>query len=134
MVPIPENEHCWLKEIAKAYIDALDTVPIAEIASKKIKQKDLFHLAPAITIKFRGMKRTKRLLDKVTEGALASYIANEESHKESLASPIISFAFCYLASHYALGLVTDENVGILMNAIESDPVKLQKMIINGSNE
>ncbi len=132
MVLIPENEHGWLKEIAKAYIDALDTVPIAEIIGEKMKQKDLFHLAPAASIKLRGMKGTKKLLDKVTKGALASYITNEESHKESLASPVISFAFCYLASHYVLGLVNEEKVGILMNAIESDPNKLHKMIIHGS--
>ena len=80
MVPIPKNEDGWLKEIAKAYIDALDTIPFAESIGERIEQKDLFHLAPVITIKFRGMKRSEKLLDKITKGALASYIANEESH------------------------------------------------------
>ena len=130
MVPIPKNENGWLKEIAKAYIDALDTIPFAESIGERIEQKDLFHLAPVITIKFRGMKRSEKLLDKITKGALASYIANEESHKESLESPIIRFAFCYLASHYVLDLVNDETLGVLMDAIESDPFKLQEMIFH----
>jgi len=109
-------------------------VPIAEIIGEKMKQEDLFHLAPAVTIKFRGIQLSKKLLEKVTEGALASYIANEETHKESIASPMISFAFCYLASHYVLGLVNEEKVEALMDAIESDPGKLQDMIFQGSNE
>jgi len=104
---------------------------MADIVSHKIEEKDLYHLAPAISIKFRGIKKTKKLLDKVTEGALSSYIANEEAHRELLSSPINSFAFCYLACHYALGVLSDDKIQAVMNAIESDPGRLQRLMIEG---
>lgn len=130
-IPVPRTVNAWLKEIVRAYCDALETVPIADIVSHKIEEKDLYHLAPAISIKFRGIKRTKKLLDKITGGALSSYIANEEAHRELLLSPIIGFAFCYLASHYALGLLSDDKIQAVMMAIESDPGMLQRLMIEG---
>ncbi|MBW2311322.1 MAG: hypothetical protein JRF35_09650 [Deltaproteobacteria bacterium] len=53
---IPESPESWLGEIARAYIDALETLPFGELAGEKIEPKDLFHLGPAICLKFRGIK------------------------------------------------------------------------------
>ena len=51
---IPETPESWLEEIARAYLDALETLPFSELAGQKIEPKDLFHLGPAICLKFRG--------------------------------------------------------------------------------
>jgi hypothetical protein len=123
----------WLREIAVAYVDALETIPFSKIINEEIHQHDLFHLAPLITLKMRGIKRTKKLQKRVTEAALASYVVNQEDHKDALSSPIISFSFCYLASHYVLDLVSEESVEEVMTVIEKHPERLEKALMKHGN-
>ena len=56
---IPSTEKGWLEEISKAYLDACDTIPFGKFVDQKINPEDLFHLGPAVCLKFRGMKKTK---------------------------------------------------------------------------
>jgi hypothetical protein len=53
-------------------------------------------------------------LKRATDAALASYVANRDTHKSELDNPAVAFAFCYLASHYGLGLLRGAAVERIM--------------------
>ena len=80
-----------------------------------------FHLGPVTALKFRGMRRSKRALREITEAALASYVATASEGSGSLTDPRVAFAFTYLTSHFALNLITEQQVAELMDYIESHP-------------
>jgi hypothetical protein len=60
----------------------------------------------------------------ITEAALGSYVLSESEGEGSLTDPRVAFAFTYLASHFALDLLTEEQVAELMDYIESHPETL----------
>ena len=80
---------------------------------------ELFHLGPVTALKFRGMRRSK--LAEITETALASYVATAGDGLGSLTDARVAFAFTYLTSHFALNLITEQQVAELMDYIESHP-------------
>jgi hypothetical protein len=49
---------------------------------------------------------------------LSSYVANLEDQESVLSEPRLAFAFCYLASHYGLGLVDMAAVESVMEFLE----------------
>jgi hypothetical protein len=100
---IPDSP--WLAEIAKAYLDAIETLPFGELVGQEIEPKDLFHLGPPVCLKFRGIKSSKNNLKRATEAALSSYVATKEMVGDLFDIPQMSFAFCYLASHFGLELI-----------------------------
>lgn len=83
--PLPSAPKAWLKEIAAAYLDAEEAIPFGPLAGATITKKDLFHLAPSVCIKFRGLERSKTNIKKVTEAALSSYIATLDTAPEAMA-------------------------------------------------
>jgi hypothetical protein len=56
---IPQTKSEWIDEIAEAYRDAEEAMPFGKFVGEDIGEKDLFHMAPAICLKFRGIRRTK---------------------------------------------------------------------------
>ena len=96
-----------MKEIATAYLDAEETIPFGPLAGVVITKKDLFHLAPAVCLRFRGLEQKKNI-KKVTEAALSSSVATLDTAPEAMVDPQMAFAFCYIASHFGMGFVTDE--------------------------
>lgn len=124
--PIPVTPEDWLDEIARAYVDAYETIPFGSLAGIEIDESHLFHLAPAVCLKFRGIKAGKRILARTTEAALSSYVATEERCPEVFAVPQLAFAFCYLASHFGLDLMDAEAVSIVMDHIEKSQDKLKE--------
>jgi len=70
--PLPSESKAWLKEIAAAYIDAEEAIPFGPAAGAALTKKELFHLAPAVCIKFRGFERLNKNIKKVTEAALST--------------------------------------------------------------
>lgn len=105
--PLPRSPEEWRKEIKLAWKDARRTKPFALLTGTRMADADLFHLAPAVCLKFRGMDlANKGLRDRITKGALATYVANEG---KSL-PPKMAFALCYLASHFVLDLIDDDAV------------------------
>ncbi len=121
---IPTTQQAWLEEIAKAYCYAYETLPFGKFVGQKINPEDLFHLGPAICMKFKGVKNTKRNLEKATEAALTSYVATKELVGNLFDIPQMSFAFSYIASHYGLDLV-DENLSAkLLEYIENNLKRL----------
>lgn len=116
---IPESPEAWLEEIARAYLDALETLPFGKLVGQKIEPKDLFHLGPPVCLKFRGVKSSKKNLKRATEAALSSYVATKEIVGDLFEIPQMSFAFCYLASHFGLELLEENLSTEILDFVES---------------
>jgi hypothetical protein len=127
----PLQPKAWLKEIAAAYLDAEEAIPFGPLAGVTITKKDLFHLAPRVCLKFRGMEQSKKNLKKVTEAALSSYVATRDAAPDDMADPQMAFAFCYIASHFGMGLVTDDEATGILEYIEKHLEELRRMILSG---
>lgn len=129
--PVPESSEAWLLEIAAAYLDASEAIPFGPAGGARFGEVELFHLAPVVALKLRGLPRSGRRLARTTEAALASYVANRGRHPEVFANPHLSFAFCYLASHYGLGLLDEAQTEEAMDYVESHRRSLARRITEG---
>ena len=109
--PLPKTPDEWFDEINRAIADAKEAKPFGLLEGRRITDSNLFHLAPLVCLKFRGLDfRDEVLRRKVTEGALANYVANTdpEGIDHGLeARPLLAFAMCYVAAHYVLDLIDD---------------------------
>ncbi len=114
MRPVPQSAAEWIDEITAAYKDAREALPFAPLVGVAARARDLFHLAPHVAIKFRGLPESKRPL--AVEAALSSYVASEDS--APVHDPLLAFAFCYLASHFGLDLVSKGIVEEVMDIME----------------
>lgn len=122
------NPDDWLMEIAAAYCDAYRTIPYGKYVDTEITENDLFQLAAPVCIKFRGIPNTKEVEDKVLEAALSSYVVTSEHISELKTDPHLAFAFCYLASHYGLGLLEEEVINRLMEYVEANADRFGRII------
>ena len=86
----PASANEWLIEIAEAYKDAEEAIPFGPAAGVDITKSELFHVAPSVCIKFRGLSRSKKNIKKATEAALSSYVAPEELADGITKSPYLS--------------------------------------------
>ena len=116
--PIPGDHRAWLSEIAAAYRDAHETLPFGKLVGEPTSEKDLFHLGPAVCLKFRGGSSSKSNLKRATDAALSSYVATKEIVGDLFDVPQMSFAFCYVASHLGLGLVNEEQSSEILDYVE----------------
>lgn len=116
--PIPVSPQSWLKEIAKAYLDAIEILPFGKLTGQRIDRKNLYQLGPAICIKFRGVRNSKDNLKKATDAALYSFVASEKLVGKLFDTAQVSFAFCYLASHYGLGILDEKTLDKNFDYIE----------------
>ena len=116
--PIPDSPRAWFEEIAEAYKDASETIPFGGLLGQDIKPEDLFHVAPIVCLKFRGLGLTGKLQQQATEAALSSYVATEDQSPDALSAPQLAFALAYVASHFGLGLLDRETANALMEYIE----------------
>ena len=119
IINTPKTPEAWLEEIAKAYLDALETIPFGALTGNKFEEKELFHLAPALCLKFRGIKTTEDNLKIATDAALSSFVATKDSVDNLFEIPQMAFAFCYLACHFGLDLVNKNTLSEAMGYIES---------------
>jgi len=124
MNPLPTSREVWLNEIARALRDASEAIPFGPLAGASFGTAELFHLGPVVALKYRGVRRSKRAVREITEAALASYVATKSEGSGSLADPRVAFAFTYLTSHFALNLLTEQQVAELLDYIESHPEAL----------
>jgi hypothetical protein len=107
----------WLEEIRLAYADAREAIPFGQVVGQRFGERELFHLAPVVALKFRGLPRRANL-NRATEAALSSYVANLGTERAVLSDPRLAFSFCYLVSHYELGLVDMAAVESVMDFLE----------------
>ncbi len=109
----------WLEEIRLAMADARNTKPFGLLTGQVITDSNLFHLAPLVCMKFRGLdSRNEKLRKKVTEGALATYVANSSADgiDHGLGSrPLLAFAVCYVTAHYVLDLIDEEQASAVLD-------------------
>lgn len=103
----PTTPEAWLKEIILAISDAAEAIPIGELIGETFSEDELFHFAPHVCLKYRGLDSLdEKLREKVIDGALANYIANTDLHGLET-RPLMAFALCYLTSHYVLELIEE---------------------------
>jgi hypothetical protein len=125
---IPSSGKAWLIEIWKAYNDAEEAIAFGPVAGVSITENDLFHMAPSVCIKFRGLKRSEKNLKMATDAALSSYAATKELKDGITNNPFISFAFCYIASHYGLGLLLENEANDIIQYLEENQSQLKRWI------
>ena len=125
---MPTTPEAWIVEIAAAYRDAAEAVPFGPMVGERFGEAELFHLAPPVAVKFRGLGRSTRTLQKATDAALASYVANRGRHGGVLRQRHLAFAFCYLASHYGLNLLTARQVDNLLIYVEDNRPVLSRLV------
>jgi hypothetical protein len=123
---VPSSPEEWLDEITSAYLDAREAIPFGVFVDQVIKEQDLYHMAPAVCLRFRGLKQSDKLLKQATDAALTSYVATRHLVGEILDIPQMAFAFCYLASHFGLDLVDQELVDEVMTHVEREKESLVK--------
>ena len=117
---LPSTKNNWLEEIASAYLDAYETLPYGIFVGQKLKPEDLFHLGPALCIKFRGVKNSKQNLKTATNAALTSYVATKENMGELFDIPQITFAFSYIASHFGLDIIGENKCSDILDYVEQN--------------
>ena len=121
---LPRTPAQWLKEIGLAITDARKTKPFGLLTGQKITEANLFHLAPLVCMKFRGVDyRDEELRRKVTEGALANYVANSDPDgiDHGLEQrPLLAFAVCYLTAHYVLDLIDEQEASAALDYCEEN--------------
>ena len=100
--------------------DARKTKPFGLLIGQPITEANLFHLAPMTCLKFRGMDfRDEDFRNRVTEGALATYVANSDPDgiDHGLESkPLLAFAVCYVTAHYVLDLIDEQEAESILTA------------------
>lgn len=115
----PTTPDAWLEEIRLAIADAREATPFGLLTGQQITDANLFHLAPMVCLKFRGFDhRDEDLRKKVTEGALANYVANSDPDgiDHGLKQrPLLGFAMCYVTAHYVLDLIDDLEAENILN-------------------
>ncbi len=107
---LPRTPSDWLNEIKLAIEDAGGAESCGRLTGQAVADPGLFHLAPLVCLKFRGRKLKGPEAKRVTEVALANYVAN--SNPQGIdhgleQRPTMAFALCYVTAHMALGLVTE---------------------------
>lgn len=125
---LPSDIDSWLIEISNAYKEAIDTVPFAKILNQDLTEDKFFHLAPNICLKFRNIPKTKKNIKKARDAALCSYIATKDNVEGIFNNPIVSFSLAYLAAHYGLDLLSEQEVNGIMVYIENNIEKIKNKL------
>jgi hypothetical protein len=115
--PVPEYLEAWLDEIVLAYRDAAEAIPFGPMVDHDMNVSDLFHLGPAVCLKFRGLKQSAANMKRATDAALSSYVATSNLDGGLLDTPQVAFAFCYIASHFGLGLIDEAAASEILDQI-----------------
>ena len=115
--PIPKDTEAWLEEIASVYCDAQEALPFGSMVDHDMTEADLFYLGPAICLKSRGIKASAANLKCAADAALSSYVATSDLEGDMLDKSQVAFAFCYIASHFGLGLVEEATASRILDHI-----------------
>ena len=118
----PTTPDEWLSEIRLAIANARESKPFGLLTGHQITDANLFHLSPLVCMKFRGLDfRDEELRTRVTEGSLANYVANSDPDgiDHGLEQrPLMAFAMCYIAAHYVLDLIDEEQASAALDYCE----------------
>ena len=128
VIVLPSTPREWIGEISVAYLDAHDAMPFGPLVGQVITENDLFQMAPQVCLKFRGIKASRANTNRATDAMLTSYVATRDHDKKIFNNPHIAFSFAYLASHFGMDLLSESQVGEIMDYIESHASALAKGI------
>lgn len=128
--PLPVNTDEWVKEIDDAFGDAREAKPYGRLIGERIIDADLFHMAPLVCLKFRGLRLSKKERDEVIKTSLANYVVNTEPGSladgtpvqgvpELKTNPKLAFALCYVSAHLALGMLEEEAAEQILHHYEA---------------
>ena len=126
--PLPSEPVAWLREIASAYLDARETIPFGELIGLTIDEDTLFHLAPSVCLKMRGLPQGGAPMRKARDAALTSYVATTEQEPQLRHDSLLAFSFAYLASHFGLDLLDTNEVGEIMEFVEQHREDLARLV------
>ncbi|MEW6133546.1 MAG: hypothetical protein AB1591_10355 [Pseudomonadota bacterium] len=126
MYELPQNPSEWLAEIASAYSDAFETLPFMELVGSEPDENVLFHLAPQVAVKFRGLPKEK--VAAAADAAFSSYVASKEKVGGVLDDPHIAFAFCHLAAQFGLEILSEQTIMEVMAFVEKNEETLHKAV------
>lgn len=113
----PQTNEQWIQEIRAAWKDAREVIPYGHMIGHNMTDQELFHIAPDECLNFRGIKPGKKARKKASDAALTSYVANLDN-EPLLQYPHMAFAFCYILSHYGLGLIDEPRSRELLGYVE----------------
>ena len=119
--PLPRTPAAWFEEIQDAIADTRKIGFFWKLLGHRVKNVDLFHHAPLVCLKFRGRKLRGPEAKRVTETALANYVANtsrKEFDHRLERKPILAFALCYVAAHLTLDLLNEQDAEAILNYCE----------------
>ena len=121
--PLPRSPEEWLAEIQLALRDARATKPFALLTGTILTEKKLFHLAPQVAFKFRGLDLPEQERNGVVGAALTNYVVLTDPDSPSYIAdlkrkPGLAFALCYVATHFELKLVTQDEASAVMTYCE----------------
>lgn len=123
--PLPQTSETWLAEILHALEDARSTKPFALATGTVLTETQLFHLAPHVALKFRGLDPSERERTRIVETALANYVVHSDPNDARYVpaldrKPGLAFALCYVAAHYAIDVLKDDEVATILSYCESN--------------
>ena len=124
--PVPEGRDAWLDEIVFAYRDAAGAMPFGPMVGHDMTESALFHLGPVVCLKFRGLKQSATNVKRATDAALSSYVATSGLGDDLLDKPQVAFAFCYIASHFGLGLIDEATASKILDHVAEHADELAK--------
>lgn len=121
----PATPDGWVDEVTIAIDDAREAQSFGIVpAGDQVTDSNLFHLAPLTCMKFRGLDtHDEELRKRVTEGALANYVANSSpdgvDHGLEI-RPLLAFAVCYITAHYVLDLIDEDQATEVLDLCEEN--------------
>ena len=65
------------------------------------------------------------------EAALSSYVATLDTAQDAMSDPHMAVAFCYVASHFCMGLLADDEATKILEFVENNLADLRTMILSG---
>jgi Domain of unknown function (DUF6398) len=115
MNPIPTTNSAWIDEVRRAFADASTALPFEKLLGNNANPAFFPVLASNLCAKYRGLPFSGHEFDEAAEGTLASYEASAEYHAKSFETPEVAFAFCYVASHYGYGFISETETGRILD-------------------
>jgi len=89
--------------------------PSFALTGVRADERELFHLAPHVAIKCRGLSEQCR--STAVQAALVSFVETDDAI-DAPRDPFIVFTRSYLASHRGLDLLSEEQVREIMGEVE----------------
>ena len=114
---LPQTPAEWLEEIKLAIIDASEAKQRGILVGDPIREIDFFHWAPLVCLKFRGHEVEGAAAQRVRHEALWNYVINTDPDGIDHGleqNPLLAFCFCYVAAHYALHLVDEQQADTIL--------------------